>query len=296
MMKWIAVFVILFVMVSPVFAGVTNVVPNPSFEQARPSNASLPLDWYQCNDYDDYCPTDAFDWKIPPFTSDAFDGILAVNITDDANGQAVDAIGTDVIGYNISGGTNMTISFYWKVIGAGENYPIFWVADDQYLINYPTQWWADYWYFEYVVVDGVLTGTQCIVNNQTAVQLPFDCVNENVSGGWTRTTFNIVTPEPFNPHFSAQFADGDGNEDFLIVDNFTLTYITAEPASAAPITGATAGIIGFLPLLIGVGIIVMVARKIEDMKSTEDFIAVIVGTGLAIVFLGVFAAIIAGLI
>jgi hypothetical protein len=68
------------------------------------------------------------------------------------------------------------------------------------------------------------------------------------------------------------------------------------PTPQPPIHGATAGIIGFLPLLIGVGLILFIARRIEDMKSTEDFIIVIVGAGLGIVFLGVFTAIIAGLI
>jgi hypothetical protein len=68
------------------------------------------------------------------------------------------------------------------------------------------------------------------------------------------------------------------------------------PTPQPPIHGATAGIIGFLPLLIGVGLILFIARRIEDMNSTEDFIIVIVGAGLGIVFLGVFTAIIAGLI
>jgi hypothetical protein len=72
--------------------------------------------------------------------------------------------------------------------------------------------------------------------------------------------------------------------------------VTVPPPPPKPITGATAGIIGFLPLMIGVGIIVLVARKIEDMESMEDFIAVIIGVGLGITFLGVFVAIISGLI
>jgi hypothetical protein len=78
--------------------------------------------------------------------------------------------------------------------------------------------------------------------------------------------------------------------------SFSVNASVVPPIITGKVTGATADIIGFLPLLIGIGIIVMIARKIEDMNSTEDFIAVIVGTGLAIVFLGVFAAIVTGLI
>jgi hypothetical protein len=68
------------------------------------------------------------------------------------------------------------------------------------------------------------------------------------------------------------------------------------PPVTPPITGSTAIIVGFLPLLLGVGLIVVTARRIDEMESTEDFVAVIIGIGLGITFLGVFVAIIGGLI
>lgn len=123
--------------------------------------------------------------------------------------------------------------------------------------------------------------------------------NENFSQAETRT---IVTPVGWyyldwnNWLVSPPNQDSGTWNSSWVEYRYEIIPQPPAPPSPAQITGTTAGIIGFLPLLIGVGIIVMVARKIEDMKSTEDFIAVIVGTGLAIVFLGVFAAIISGLI
>lgn len=61
-------------------------------------------------------------------------------------------------------------------------------------------------------------------------------------------------------------------------------------------TGAMASILIFMPLLIGVGIITLVARRLEDLQNTEDFVVMVVGTGIAIVMLGIFAAIIGGLV
>jgi hypothetical protein len=40
----------------------------------------------------------------------------------------------------------------------------------------------------------------------------------------------------------------------------------------------------------------LVARRIEDMNSIEDFVGVIIGLGIGIAMLGVFVAIITGLV
>jgi hypothetical protein len=75
---------------------------------------------------------------------------------------------------------------------------------------------------------------------------------------------------------------------------FTITEIA--PVQPAPITGPNALILALLPVLLAVGLLVILVKRLFEMDNMIEMIELIIAFGIAIVLLGVFFAIISGLI
>jgi hypothetical protein len=382
-MKWLIGLMALLFVISPAFAGIVNVAPNPSFETTRVDNASLPLSWYICQPENLFCSSDEMAWGQTALSSDFFiEGSKSFMLVCD---YEIGDNGFSIVG-TAANETSLPIglynfSFYWKVNST--NY----AALDFTIMN--SSYDSFRWFIRMSTYLGVYDGdfSQCYGVNGVP---DMDCNVESVGDGWYKTSMTINSTKVLKPQYSIYTIDIEtAAPTKTYVDNISLSYFTEDldttppvvtialptgvydtgttsvplnftavddtavdscwyvlnnganttitscanttlnvsagdynitvyandtssnigsnstsfsvnasvvPPITGKITGATANIVLFLPLLFGIGLIVLVARRIEDMNSIEDFVGVIIGLGIGIAMLGVFVAIIVGLI
>lgn len=300
-MKWtIVIFAVLAILVSPAFAQVTG-FKNPSFEltqndssngRLNPDNLTIPQYWYIGNGFTDLLGVaDETNWTTAlgfVNSTAGFGGGYAMQLGDDVTGSRQ----SDLMQANITVNTSLPVNITFFVN----------MADADPLLNGYGAPGQGFWTYILNVNEEFQIGLNKTGSFYVNIGV-FDSTSaQNMGSGWWKVNLVFNVTAPVNEIYF-EVPDYDLAQNYYPISNVTIYNPSplAPPQPPIPpitgkVTGAAAGIISFLPLLIGVGIIVMVARKIEDMNSTEDFIAVIIGTGLAIVFLGVFAAIIAGLI
>jgi len=209
---------------SMAFAAPVEIVPNPSYESVR--NLTLPAEWWEC---------DASAGATIVCSSDEVSGFLSINDTsiegsnsikllDDANGNAVSSTATAPNSSSLSGTYNWSI-----LVNAGNG------TDDGFnmWITNRTDTENPYWlYFEGMFVGGDIDYFDCIITNSSG-QVPFSCSYQNMSDGWKKMSAQVIMDESMPEYFFAVEAwDNDALENYMLFDDFTLTY---EQAATPPV-------------------------------------------------------------